>query len=281
MKKSISFCVISVCCALLTGIAARADSLARVASPGISTGPGKVLKDKSNIRARAALNAEVVAQVNSGDSVEVLERKTADGREWLRIVLPATAECYVNSKFVQDSAISGNNVNVRCGPGTSYKDVGKLSKGEAVTVLGTKGEWTQIKPTSHCTGWIAADLVEATEQPVVPPMSRMPDIVTPPVSLPHAVSSPIKPTEPAEVRTQIVVKDGILAAAKGEPNAPASYELRTEEIGGRDYRIAFLETTESNLARYEGKHVRVIGTERWAKGERYPVIAVERMEMVW
>jgi hypothetical protein len=285
MKKSANFWVISLCIALLAGVGAHADSLAPVASPSIGAGPGKVLKDKSNIRARPAINAEVVVQVNKGDTVEVLERKSADGREWLQILLPETAECYVSSKFVRDGAVIGDNVNVRCGPGASYKDVGKISKGESVTVVGTKGEWTQIKPTSHCTGWISAGLVEMAQQPIAPPatppMSRMPEIVTPPVALPPPASGPVKQTEPAEMKTQYVVKDGILNEVRRETNPLASYELRTEEIGGRDYRIAYLDTTESNLARYEGKHVRVMGNERWTKGERYPVIVVERVEMVW
>ena len=47
------------------------------------------------------------------------------------------------------------------------------------------------------------------------------------------------------------------------------------------FRIAYLETSETNLKRFEGKHVRIVGTQRWRKGERYPVIAIERVDMVW
>ncbi len=64
-------------------------------------------------------------------------------------------------------------------------------------------------------------------------------------------------------------------------NAPASFEVRTAEEDRLSFRIAYLETTDTNLKRFEGKHVRIVGTQRWHKGERYPVIALERVDMVW
>ena len=77
-----------------------------------------------------------------------------------------------------------------------------------------------------------------------------------------------------------MVKDGYLHAAT-EPDAPASYELRTPEVDRLSFRIAYLETPETNLKKYEGKHVRVVGNQRWRKGDRYPVISIERLDIVW
>jgi hypothetical protein len=78
-----------------------------------------------------------------------------------------------------------------------------------------------------------------------------------------------------------VVKEGVLQTVKDDPAAPASYELRTPEVEGRSYRMAYLSTTETNLGRYEDKPVRVYGNQRWKKSERYPVIAVERIDIIW
>ena len=298
MKKFTSLCIISavVACALLLARAttSRADALVTQATPPPAAAGGNhgaVTKDKVNVRARASKIAEVVCQLNKGDSVEILERKTShEGdkeMEWLRIPLPATANCYVASKFIKDGETTADAVNIRCGPGSSYKDVGKLAKGEKVEVVGTHGEWTQIKPTSHCTGWVAAEFVEVAPAPAAPSpsASAAPEIVTPPVALPLEplpTTPGIRPAEgESDVRVRYVVKDGILRAVEDAANAPGSYELLTEEVGYRQYRIAYLETTEKNLQRYEGKHVRVMGNERWRKGDRYPVIAVERVDMVW
>jgi hypothetical protein len=44
--------------------------------------------------------------------------------------------------------------------------------------------------------------------------------------------------------------------------------------------MAYLETSETNLKKFEGKHVRVTGNQRWRKGDRYPVIAIERIDRV-
>ena len=271
MKKFILLCAISLA---LAGMA-TADMGLVAQAPVITSGHGTVSKDKVNVRARADNNSEVVAQLTKGDSIEVLDRKG----DWLRIALPATAKCYVSGKFIKDGAATADKINVRCGPGTNYKDVGKLAKGEKVEVVEAKGEWTQIKPTAHCAGWVAAEFVELAIPTPTPAPIQTTEVVTPPVSLPPMVSSPSKPVEP-DVQMQYVVKDGYVAGVT-DTKAPGSYALRTETIGGRDYIMAYLEAPQTNLSRYEGKHVRVLGNQRWTRNERYPVIAVERIDMVW
>jgi SH3-like domain-containing protein len=271
MKKFILSCAISF------GIAglAVADVGLVAQAPVITSGHATVTKDKVNVRSRADKNSEVVAQLSKGEGVEVLDRKG----EWLKIALPASAKCYVAAKFIQDGAATADAVNVRCGPGTNYKDVGKLNKGEKVQVIEAKGEWTQIRPTAHCSGWVATEFVEFAVPTPTPAPIQTTEVVTPPVSLPAAVTAPLKPAEP-EIETHYVVKDGYVHSVK-DTTAPAPYALRTETIAGRDYIVAYLEAPQTNLGRYEGKHVRVLGNQRWSRAERYPVIAVERIDMVW
>jgi uncharacterized protein YgiM (DUF1202 family) len=275
------------CAALIATGRASADSIMAQTAPTASAvivGNGTVLKNKINVRSRAAKTAEVVVQVNKGDTLEVLDRKIIQeggkSMEWLQVVLPGSAKCYVSSKLVKNGETTTDAVNIRCGPGSNYKEVGKLARGAKVEVLKTHGEWVQIKPTTHCTGWIAAEYVEVaapTPAPVIvtPPSAALPEPAMPP-------AAGIKPAVPEdEVHIKYTVKDGIFEPVKDEANAPASYQLRTEEVAGRSYRIAYLETTDKNLARYEGKHVKVFGNERWRRSERYPVIAVERIDMIW
>lgn len=296
MKKSANSCIsrrlkilsaLLACAALLATAGARADSMMPQTAPAASAGSvgiGTVLKNKINVRARAGKTAEVVVQVNKGDTLEVLDRKTIQeggkSMEWLHVVLPGSAKCYVSSKLLKNGETTTDAVNVRCGPGSNYKEVGKLGKGDKVEVLKTHGEWVQIKPTPHCTGWIAAEYVEVAAPPPTPVIATPPVAAMPEPAMPPAAG--IKPAVPEdEVHIQYTVKDGIFEPVKDEANAPASYQLRTEEVAGRSYRIAYLDTTEKNLARYEGKHVKVFGNERWRRSERYPVIAVERIDMIW
>jgi uncharacterized protein YgiM (DUF1202 family) len=261
--------------------------------------------DRSNVRARPSKTAEVVAQLNKGDTVEVLERKSVTEKdkteEWLRIALPATAKCYVNAKLIENGAAKVDAVNVRCGPGTHYRDVGKLARGERVEVLKTTGVWLEIKPTEHCSGWIAAELIKAeagapkpatapAAAPGTPPPSTVPsanappEVVTPPVALP-GTPAPAAPavrivnTDP-DVQVAYVVKDGILRTVK-DANAPAAYELVTPAMDRLDHRICYVEVAQMNVTRFDGKHVRISGNQHWRKGDRDAVLAAERVEMVW
>jgi SH3-like domain-containing protein len=262
-------------------------------SPVMVGGPGAVLKDKVNVRSRPAMTAEVVTQVNKGDSVTVLERKG----DWVRVPLPNSAKCYVAARFIQDGIVLADAVNIRCGPGVSFKDVGRLSKDERVQVVETKEGWSQIRPTSHCSGWISAEFIESAAPTLTPaPISTSSQLHTAPATAPVVtpgpapvgnVSTPVKATSmlttpmmdmsDTSVSSRHVVKTGFVGEAS-EPDAPDKYALMTEAVLGRQYIVAYLETAQADLARFVGKPVRIFGVERWKKTDRYPVISVERID---
>jgi len=285
---------LALACAALSSVASsHADSGATVvaqAAPAGAAERGTVKGERSNVRSRPTLHSEVITQLHKGETVDVLERKTVaeheKSMEWLRITLPETAKCYVSANHVVDGAADVDNLNVRCGPGSSYRDIGKLAKGTKVEIIQKKGDWAQVKPTADCSGWIAAELVDvqvapapvASSQPV--PSANAGEIVTPPVAAP--IGGPLVSvvnTDP-DVLVTYAVKDGYLDSVT-ESNAPAAFELRTPEADRLSFRVAYLEAPGLSLTRYEGKHVRIVGTQRWHKGDRYPVISVERIDMVW
>ena len=289
---ALSFALASA--ALVGATSSRADSgvvvvQATQAAPAGSAARGTVKAEHSNVRSRPTLHSEVVTQLHKGDTVDILEQKTEAEHEkpmeWLRIALPETAKCYVSAKHVADGTADVDNLNVRCGPGSSYRDVGKLAKGTKVDVVARKGEWVQIRPTPECSGWIAAELVDvqAAPAPIAPPQpsptASSGEIVTPAVTAPAGPSVSVVNTDP-DVLVTYAVKDGYLASVT-ESNAPAAYELRTPEVDRLSFRIAYLEAPGLDLKKYDGKHVRIVGTQRWHKGDRYPVISVERIDMVW
>lgn len=294
----------ALCLAVLAAQRASADSMMQAqVVPEMASGHGTVRGDRCNVRSRPNMTAEVVVQLNKGDTVQILGQKTSTERDktvnWLQIALPASAKCYVSSKYLSDGVCTTDGLHVRCGKGANYREVGKLAKGDRVEVVAADGEWTQIRPTATCTGWISSDLVDyqmTAPAPVAAPVMQFtpPEVVTPAVAAPMAPMAPIEPapmapaqpsvqvisTDP-DVHVQYVLKDGILRAVTDASAAPGSYELLTPEVERRQYRIAYLEAPGMNLERYEGKHVRVLGNARWHKGERYPIIAVDRVDMVW
>ncbi len=280
------------CAALCSAAPSRADSGAVVvaqAAPAGTATRGTVKAEHSNVRSRPTLHSEVITQLHKGDTVDVLEKKTVTEHEksleWLRITLPETAKCYISAKHVVDDAADVDNLNVRCGPGSSYRDVGKLAKGAKVEIVQKKGDWAQIKPTADCSGWIAAELVDVQVAPAPiaspepAPSANSGEIVTPPVAAPIGPSVSVVNTDP-DVLVTYAVQDGYLGSA-AESNPPAAFELRTPEADRLSFRVAYLEAPGLNLTKYVGKHVRIVGTQRWHKGDRYPVISVERIDMVW
>lgn len=52
---------------------------------------------------------------------------------------------------------ASSNLNIRSGPGTGYRTVGRLSAGQPFTATGSQGEWVQIAGG----GWVSAHYVSA------------------------------------------------------------------------------------------------------------------------
>lgn len=59
--------------------------------------------------------------------------------------------------------VDTNNLNMRSGPGLTYDVLKKLKKGEEVEVLGSSGDWYEIKHQNE-TGWIASWLTTNQNQ---------------------------------------------------------------------------------------------------------------------
>ena len=290
MKKSPNSCTTTYRL-LLASVALAGWVLAN--APSNAAELGTVTGDRVNVRARPGKNAEVVAQLAKGETVEILERQSvtegAGSADWLRIQMPATAKCYVHTKYLTNGVANADAVYIRCGPGTNFRDVGKLGKGEKVEVTGTKGEWACIKPTPKCSAWVAASFVKVEAAPIPPAAPPAPaatgpvEVVTPPIAVSPATAQPavqVVETDP-EVRVYYVVKTGVLQKVPDPTRAPGAYQLMTPEVHRLQSRLAYLEAPQMNLSRYQGKTVRVFGTQRWRKTERDPVIAVERVEMIW
>lgn len=56
--------------------------------------------------------------------------------------------------------INDNGVNVRSGPGTDYSILNTLTKGTAVTILETRGDWQQIQ-YGNLKGWVTSRFISA------------------------------------------------------------------------------------------------------------------------
>ena len=120
--------------------------------------PVRVTADNVNLRAKALLTSEVVAQARYDERLSAFEI----GEEWVEVAAPAAADLWVMKTYVQSPAntIGANRVNVRAGPNINYNVVCTLSLGDKVEVRGEEQEWVKIAPPPAARLWIHRDYVE-------------------------------------------------------------------------------------------------------------------------
>lgn len=126
----------------------------------VSTGGSQL-----RVRATASASGTIVGYLNDGDSVTILEKKTVSGTVWGRISKGWISMQYVKvqGSSSEPAEPAGKTVTVtasclliRSGAGTSNQIVGRLYRGDQVTVLETKAvgdaQWGRISK-----GWICLD----------------------------------------------------------------------------------------------------------------------------
>ena len=180
----------------------------------------QVTGDRVNIRAGANSNKEVMFQVNAGQELVA----TAIEGDWVQVVPPKTCSVWVYGKYVQDSIITADKVNIRAGSNINYTPVGQVGKGTSITVLGTKGDWVQIEPPDTVRVWVHKSLVRVVEEVASvagghPDIAEAPDAALAVIADPTAGGPVLTPIveEPVVAAVPVVieytkVKDGVPAS---------------------------------------------------------------------
>lgn len=131
---------------------------------GKNTAKGVVTGNQLNVRSGPGTNYGRVASLNTGDRVNILEQFTIGGTKWGCIDKGwiSLDYVYIDGTTGENSGtgtVTGNDLNIRTGPGTTYGTNGSLNKGDTVKIL------TQIKVGNTIwgcidKGWISMDYVE-------------------------------------------------------------------------------------------------------------------------
>ena len=111
-----------------------------------------------NMRSGPGTQTEVLWELQKGYPLQVLQRRN----QWLRVKdfegdtgwvarsLTGTAPHHVVRRPV---------ANVRSGPGTQYRIVGKAEYGEVVRTRENRGRWVRVERDGARNGWIARKLL--------------------------------------------------------------------------------------------------------------------------
>ncbi len=165
MKTSSGYGVCALFMLLLGGslLTPAVDAQAEDAEAPTTSAPGfprrgTVTAETLNVRARPGLFYEVIAKLEAGVKVQVLERQN----DWFRIPVPGDAEAWVAARFVSDdNRITGDGVRVRAGTGVAFSAYHTLDQGTTVQPTGkTRDNWRQITPPDNATAWVNGQFIE-------------------------------------------------------------------------------------------------------------------------
>lgn len=120
-----------------------------------------VVGNRVNLRSRPEAEAEVVGQVSTGEKLTAPDG-VPEGAEWIKVIPPQAVDLWIFSSLVTDGVVNADDVYVRCGPGPQFKPVGKIQRGEKVTVRGiASGDWLRIAPVRSAALYINSAYVLA------------------------------------------------------------------------------------------------------------------------
>lgn len=137
------------------------SSATNTSTRDVSTATGKVNASSLNIRAKASTSSDKVGTVSKGATISIL----ASSGDWYRIQSGSVAG-YVKKEYVTLQAyptgtVNASSLNVRSSPSTTASAVGKLKRGESVTITHTSGDWYKIKG-GGITGYVKQEYIAST-----------------------------------------------------------------------------------------------------------------------
>ncbi|MGD1087327.1 MAG: SH3 domain-containing protein [Verrucomicrobiota bacterium] len=246
-------------------------------------GPATVGVKNVNVRGQAGLRGEVVAHLNQGDAVTVLDQmnldkhKAGEPAQWAKIALPANTHVWVFASFIDASGktVLPKKLNLRAGPGENYSVLGVIEHGTSVTEITTKGKWMQIDPPPNAYAFVAA--MYLTQEAVA--ASPAPVATTPVPAPPQMAPAPPPPVVETTPATRVVTHEGVVGPVASIV-APTAYKLFDPDT----YQtIDYLYTTETNLDLSRYNNMRIVVTGEEALDERWkdtPVLTVESIQVI-
>lgn len=307
--------------------AAKKPTLAEeVRSTLLVPGAATVIASNVNVRGRSGLIGEVITRINKGDSVTVIEEitlkrsKEDEPSAWAKIALPAGANVWVNTSFLDAASktVKPKKLNLRGGPGENYSVIGTVEKGATVKEISVKGDWMEIEAPAGAFAFVAAQYLKQ-EPPTVAEATPKPAEPAPtPTAVPEPAPTPTTVAEPAPVATTtietpvpapaVTIPVPAPTATLPEPpapepvveeppplrivdhegivkgarsiQAPTKFEL-VHPVTGKTINYLFTTSTNLDLRRYKGMRIVVTGEEGIEERWRNtPVITIQRIVVV-
>ena len=135
-----------------------------------ANGSVTIAEDTVNVRNGPSLSYQLVKQVKKGEKFTIIKEKG----DWIQIQLSGSKTGWVANWVVSKSSngttttssnkkttaqANTDQLRVRSGPGTSFRIIGYLNKGQAVSVLDDNENWLKISG-AFGEGWVAREYID-------------------------------------------------------------------------------------------------------------------------
>lgn len=196
--------------------------------------------DRVNVRAQPSLEAEVLAWMKRGETVET-QGSAKDG--FVRIALPSKVAVWVYAPLVDRAShqVKAPEARLRVGPGRNYGELGVLKKGANLTEIRESDGWLQVEPPAGLSGYVGAQFIEANASGpakvaavktggILPADGDPVAAVTPAPAKPVVAALPVATPPPAAV--PVAPPDPVPAAPVAPAPAVVLERASSESVGG-------------------------------------------------
>lgn len=117
-----------------------------------------VAGDKVNLRSGPSADKNILWEYGKGFPLRIIQTKG----NWYKVVDFENDTGWVYNKLVSKDPhmiVKKKIVNIRSGPGSKYKLIGKANYGVVFKTLEQKAGWAKLQHENGLVGWIRRDLV--------------------------------------------------------------------------------------------------------------------------
>ena len=122
-----------------------------------------------NMRSGPGTNYQIIDTIPKGTVAEVLDQQ--DG--WVKIysarISGWVSASYAEIKVTPKVTVTGETVNLRSGPGTSYSKIGEAVRGDQLTLIEQQGDWYVVKNAAGTICYISAAYAQTSNQSAATP----------------------------------------------------------------------------------------------------------------
>lgn len=116
-----------------------------------------VRASKANVRAEPTTHSAILWRLTTGYPLQVQQRRG----KWLKVRDFEAPLGWIYATLVNRTphrVVSAPVANLRSGPGTRHRIVGKLHRYDVLRSIGQSGSWAHVRVPSGKTGWVAKSL---------------------------------------------------------------------------------------------------------------------------